>query len=133
MNNLCFTANLGSDAEVRYTPTGTAITTFSAALTSGWGEKKVTTWLRCSMWGDRGLKVSPYLTKGVQVAIAGEFSAREWQDKAGVTKTSCEVRVNDLTLVGKRPDSGQTKDAPISKPSTQAAGDFGDFEDDIPF
>lgn len=131
MNVLCFTGNIGSDAEVRHTPAGKAITSFSVALSSGWGDKKTTTWMRCNLWGDRGTKLSQYLLKGQLVGVSGEFSAREWENKDGVTKTSCEVNVNDVTLLGKK-EAAQQSAAP-AQDRAQPAVDFGDFEDSIPF
>lgn len=137
MNNWNFTGNLGRDAETRHTPSGDAVVQFSVAVKSGYGEKAQTTWARCAMWGKRGEEVAPYLTKGAQVAISGEVTLREYE-KDGQTRSSLEVRVNDLTLIGKRDTSEQaaqpaqrtTSTAP-AQPATQ--GGFDDFESDIPF
>lgn len=137
MNVWNFTGNLGQDAEQRSTQDGTAITSFSVAVRSGFGEREATTWARCSMFGRRGEAVAPYLTKGQQVAISGELTAREWQDKEGLTRTSIEVRVNDLTLIGKRDDSGtrSRNQAPKSeeRPLPEPSANLADMDDDIPF
>ncbi|MDD5037428.1 MAG: single-stranded DNA-binding protein [Methylococcaceae bacterium] len=125
MNILCFTGNLGKDAETRYTQSGDAVVSFSAACKAGFGDKATTTWLRCSMFGKRGESVAPYLTKGTLVGVSGEFSAREWKDKDGQKRTSLEVRVNDLTLLGRKPET--TASASADNPP---ADDLGD---DIPF
>jgi single-strand DNA-binding protein len=144
MNSLNFTGGLGRDCETRFTAKGDAITSFSVALTSGYGESKLTTWLNCSIFGKRGESLAPYLVKGAQVAISGEFSARPYTSKAGEEKLSLEVRVNELTLLGKKDssDSGgvhgtrtQSKTEQSSAPAKAAPGgnNFDDFEDDIPF
>ena len=134
MNTLCLTGHCGSDAEVRTTPTGKQITSWNVAMSSGWGENKKTTWIRCSMWGDRGAKIAPHILKGGLVGVTGEFSTREW-DKNGVTQTSCELNVGDVTLLGS-PDRAKY-DKPQVTGSAQAhpqAAPVGDFEDsDIPF
>ncbi len=131
MNVLNFTGGLGSDAETRFTPSGDAITSFSVALTSGYGEKKITTWLNCSLFGKRGESLAQYLKKGAQVAISGEFTARPYTTKEGIEKLSLDVRVNDLTLIGGKSDGGngntQRQD---HKPNEQ---DINDIESDIPF
>jgi single-strand DNA-binding protein len=98
-------------------------------MNSGFGDKKTTTWIRCSMWGDRGVKLAPYLLKGGLVGVSGEFSAREYE-KDGFTKTSCELRVNDVTLLGS-PDRAKYEKPPAQAPAAKAAVE--DFEDDIPF
>tara|TARA_R110000782_G_C14802249_1_gene411982 strand:- start:891 stop:1286 length:396 start_codon:yes stop_codon:yes gene_type:complete len=131
MNLLAFTGNLGGDAEVRMTPAGTSITTFSVALKSGWGKSEATTWMRCNLWGDRGTKLAEYLLKGQLVGITGEFSAREWTNKEGVVKTSCEVNVNDVTLLGSRDAPAQKSAAVPSQDHAQPPTDFAN--DDIPF
>lgn len=131
MNVLNFTGGLGRDAETRFTPSGDAITSFSVALTSGYGEKKITTWLNCSLFGKRGESLAQYLKKGAQVAISGEFTARPYTTKEGIEKLSLDVRVNDLTLIGGKADGGngntQRQD---HKPNEQ---DIHDIESDIPF
>jgi single-strand DNA-binding protein len=128
MNNWNFTGNLGNDAETRFAPSGDAIVSFSVGVKAGYGEKATTTWARCSMFGKRGQAVAEYLTKGQLVGISGELSAREWTDKEGNKRTSIEVRVNDLTLLGKRDQSQQ----PAQKPA-QADTGFAGMDDDIPF
>ena len=132
MNVLNFTGNAGRDAETRYTPNGDAITSFSVALTSGYGEKKLTTWINCSMFGKRGESVAQYIKKGTQVAVSGEFAARPYQTKEGVEKLSLECRVNDLTLLGNR-NSDTVSEQRQAPQSNEPKGDFDDFTDDIPF
>jgi single-strand DNA-binding protein len=129
MNSLNFTGGLGRDCETRFTAKGDAITSFSVALTSGYGESKLTTWLNCSIFGKRGESLAPYLVKGAQVAISGEFSARPYTSKAGDEKLSLEVRVNDLTLIG-----GKQEVKAQDKPSSAKAevSDFDDLEE-VPF
>src|SRR5690606_3120618 len=106
MNVWNFTGRLGSDAETRFTPSGDPVVSFSVAATSGYGDKAQTTWARCSMFGRRGAAGAPYLTMDQQVAVSGELTAREWTNRDGLKRTSIEVRVNDVTLVGRRDDSG---------------------------
>lgn len=125
LNSWAFTGNLGGDAETRFTQSGDAIVSFSVGVKSGYGEKASTTWARCSMFGKRGQAVADYLVKGQLVGIVGELTIREYQTKAGETKTSTDVRVNDLTLLGKR--DGEPKQ------QKQAPATSGELEDDIPF
>lgn len=116
MNSWNFTGRVGRDAEQRFTPDGTSIVGFTVAVTSGYGQNEATTWTRCQMFGKRGESVQQYLVKGQLVGVSGEMTAREWTNKDGLKQTSIEVRVNDLTLLGKREDSQQ---AP-SQPAPQA-------------
>lgn len=133
MNNWNFTGNLGSDAETRYTQGGEAIVSFSVGVKAGYGDKATTTWARCSMFGKRGEAVSQYLTKGQLVGVSGEVAMREWQDREGQKRTALEVRVSDLTLLGKK--DGQQQ-APAQQPNAQGGQrvSHGDsLDSDIPF
>lgn len=128
MNSWNFTGNLGRDCEQRYTPSGDCVTSFAVAVKSGYGDKESTTWARCSMFGKRGESVAPYLNKGQLVGVVGEMTAREWTDKEGQKRTNIEVRVNDLTLLGKRDDAPRQ-----SAPQRPAPQSNDDDSDQIPF
>lgn len=129
MNVWNFVGNLGKDAETRYLQSGDPVVSFSVGVKSGYGDKATTTWARCSMFGKRGESVAPYLVKGQQVAISGEASLREYTDKQGQSRASLEVRVNDLTLVGKKPEGQQAAQPRQQAPALPDDG----FSDDIPF
>jgi single-strand DNA-binding protein len=124
MNSWNFTGNLGANAEVRYTAAGSPLCQFTVATTSGYGEKKTTTWARCTLFGKRSESVAPYLLKGQQVAVTGEVKLHEWTGKDGVAKQSLEVNVQDVTLVGGKPGAKAVEES-------DAAESFVD--DDIPF
>ena len=132
MNVWNFTGNIGRDAETRFSANGTAVTSFSVAVKSGYGQNANTVWVKCSMFGERGTKVVGYLCKGQLVGVSGEMNVREWDDKEGVKKTSIEVRVNDVTLLGKTGgDEGQQEVPARSAQPTRRAPPV--VEDDIPF
>ena len=96
MNVWTFTGNLGRDADARYLPDGTSVVSFSAAVKSGYGDKAATTWPKCTIFGKRGESLQQYLIKGVQVAVAGEVSLREWQDKDGMDRYTTEISVGGI-------------------------------------
>ena len=142
MNNWNFTGNIGKDAEQRYTPSGDAVLQFSVGVKSGYGDKASTTWARCAMWGKRGEAVAQYLTKGQLVGISGEVTLREFTDRDGQKRSSLEVRVNDLSLLGgkrdgeqsaPRSESAPTQNQQRSAPAQNNGGAFDDCEDSIPF
>ena len=131
MNVLDAIGGIGKDAELRYTPGGDAICQFSFALTSGYGDKQMTTWLNCNLWGKRAETLAPMLLKGTRVGITGELTNRPYTDKQGNEKHSLELRVSDVTLLSKKDDSTGSAQRLDSKPSQQDAGD--DFDQNIPF
>jgi single-strand DNA-binding protein len=136
MNVWTFTGNLGRDASTRFIADGNAVTDFSVAVSAGWGDKKTTTWVRCSYWGKRGEAVAPYLLKGSPICVSGEARLHEFEkrDKSG-TGYSMELRVSELTLMGNK----EKKPAPVAA-QEDLGGGFreqpvtDDFEDTkIPF
>ena len=135
MNNFSFTGNIGNNAEQRYTQGGDSIVTFNVAVKAGFGDKAVTTWVKCNLWGKRGDSVLPYLNKGQLVGISGELANRKWQDKDGQDRYSLEVRVNEIDLLGGKQESQPTQQQakPAAQRNSQGAPPSGDLTDDIPF
>lgn len=129
LNVLNATAYIGSDAEVRFTKDGTPVANFSFPLSSGYGDKKKTSWLRCSIIGKRAETLAPMLLKGTLVAITAEISLNEYPSKDGTIKSNLEALVSNVTLLGKRDESRV-----LSKhPQKEVADAFDDIESDIPF
>jgi len=135
LNVFNFTGNLGKDCEQRFIASGESVVQFSVAVKSGFGDKSVTTWVRCSYWGKRSDGVKSYLLKGQLVGISGELTLKEFTNKEGQKQSSLEVRVNDLTLLGKADHDSAPAQRPAPKPQAEPSGasDFSDFSDDIPF
>lgn len=131
MNVLSLTGNLGRDAEVR-TAGGSTVCGFSVAMTAGYGDKKQTIWVDCSIWGKQAEGALPgYLKKGQQVAVSGELSTREHEGK-----TYLQLRVGSIDLIGKREDGGSSEPASsrgAARPSQASAPAHDEYDDDIPF
>ena len=100
MKAIVIAGNIGKDAVTRTTQGGDKITGWSVAVEDGFGQNKRTLWFDCSWFGSRGEKVAQYLTKGSKVTVSGDFSTREHEGK-----TYLQVRVNDVTLQGGKPES----------------------------
>lgn len=107
MNVWSITGNIGGDCEVRYSQSGQPIASFSVAVSSGYGEKKKTTWVKCLMFGKRAESgLVQYLTKGQMVGVTGETSLNEWTDKDGNKRSSLELVVATVDLLGDRKSGG---------------------------
>ena len=101
MNNYSFTGRLARDSETRFTQGGMPICSFTVAVDYGFGDNKGTNWLRCSLFGKRAEgRLPQYLVKGTQVAISGELKIGEYTDKDGNKRTSVDVNVGNLDLIG---------------------------------
>jgi single-strand DNA-binding protein len=123
MSNFKELVRIGKDAVTRFTQGGKAVTGFSAAFDNGWGDKKQTVWLDCSLWGDRGEKLAPYLTKGSQIVVEGDIGTREHEGKTYLT-----LDVREVKLTGGKPDS-----KPASKPASRQSEFEPDDLDKVPF
>ena len=118
MQFIAITGRVGSAPETRTVGSGT-VTNFSCAVDQGWGDKKQTNWFRVAIWGERGSKLAPYITKGEKVAVTGELEIGEYNGKP-----QYEVRASDVDcfMSGK-----QTQDATQREPAP------ADLDDDVPF
>lgn len=133
MNLFTCTTRLYKDAEQRFTQGGDSIVSFKGAVDAGFGQAKTTTWIKFNLWGKRGESLVPYLKDKTQVAISGELANREYTDKDGQKRYSLEVRVNDLTLIGGKPQSGDNQEYEPAPRKDKPKPSFEDLGDDIPF
>jgi single-strand DNA-binding protein len=107
--------NLGRDPEMRYTPTGKPVTSFSVACsrtyTTAEGERREETeWFRISAWGKLAEISSQYLRKGSKVYVEGRLRTRQWEGQDGQKRTSVEIDATDLQMLDTkaRGESGDT-------------------------
>ena len=97
MISITVAGRLGKDAELRQAGQSN-VCSFSVAGDTGVGNNKQSHWFNCSLWGAQGQALQPYLVKGQEVVIVGEFSEREYQGKFYK-----ELRVNSIKLMGSKP------------------------------
>lgn len=135
MNNITVAGQIGRDAETRYLPDGTPVTSFSVADSQG--REKPTIWWRCGLFGKRAESLAPYLLKGQAVTVSGTVTEREYQ-KDGATVKAMEIRVQDVALQGGKregaaPAPARAPAAQRHAPAARAPSGFDDMDDDIPF
>jgi len=136
MNVFCFSGNIGADGELRSTQKGEQVVNFRVANSNGFGERKTTQWVECSLWGKRAEALSPHLTKGKQVVVSGELTLREFDKRDGTKGFGLSVRVNDVDLVGSRDGgSGEAGGSAsvVARGAKKEAPRHDDLDDEIPF
>ncbi|MCS7038176.1 MAG: single-stranded DNA-binding protein [Anaerolineae bacterium] len=106
--------HLGRDPEMRYTPNGQAVTTFSVATTRRWtgqdGQpQEKTTWFRVTAWGKLGELCNQYLSKGRLVLVEGEVDASAWMGQDGQPRATLELRARDVRFLGGPGQTGETE------------------------
>ncbi len=103
LNKVMLTGRLGKDVELRVTPNGRSVATFTVAsgrsVRDGEGYKDQTEWFRVVAWEKLAETCSNYLHKGSHVFIEGRLQTREWQDKEGQKRFSTEVIATDMTML----------------------------------
>ncbi|MDP1779125.1 MAG: single-stranded DNA-binding protein, partial [Anaerolineales bacterium] len=136
LNKVQIIGHLGKDPEMRYTPSGKPVTTFSVAVSRTWnsadGERhNETEWFNVVAWGNLAEICKQYLVKGQQVYSEGRLQTRRWDDKEGQKHTSVELVANEMVMLGERRDANnnhsQDADSASAEPTT------GTAEDEFPF
>ena len=145
VNKVLLLGNLGQDPEVRYTPSGATVCTFSIATNERWTSKdgkkeERTEWHRIVVWGKLAELCGEYLGKGRTVFVEGRLQTREWTDKQGNKRYTTEIIANNVQFIGAGSGKGGgASQKAKSLPEESAPGPQGDatladnIEEDIPF
>ncbi|BBA37185.1 single-strand binding protein [Methylocaldum marinum] len=153
VNKVILIGNLGSDPEVRYMPSGGAVTTLRLATSETWKDQQTgqqqerTEWHQVVCFRKLAEIAGEYLRKGSKVYIEGSLRTRKWQDKNGQDRYTTEIIADQMQMLDRAgsapPGTGgrgeSERHAPPSSGSKQAPqpepgfGGSDDFDDDIPF
>jgi len=134
LNKVMIIGHLGRDPEMRYTPSGRPVTTFTMAVSRSWntvdGERhSETEWFNVVAWGNLAEICKQYLNKGQQVYIEGRLQTRRWEDKEGNKHTSIEVVANEMMMLGDRRDNNQSQEGASDQGQAEPPAE----EDEFPF
>lgn len=110
-NKIIIVGNLGRDPELRYTPQGNAVCSFTLATNERRRDKAgefqdITTWFRVTLWGNQAETASKYLAKGRPVYIEGRLRVEEWTDRDNNNRYTLEVNATEMQFIGSRQDAG---------------------------
>lgn len=146
INKVIIVGNLGADPEVRYMPSGGAVTNVTIATSESWKDKQTgeqqdrTEWHRVVFFNRLAEIAGEYLRKGSKVYVEGSLRTRKWQDQAGVERYTTEIVAAEMQMLdGKGGSEGGAPRAQSSARSQAPAHSEApaqvsqDFDDDIPF
>lgn len=155
VNKVILVGNLGKDPDVRYMPSGSAVTNVTIATSESWkdkqsGEKQERTeWHNVVFFNRLGEIAGEYLKKGSKVYVEGSLRTRKWQDKnSGQDRYTTEIVASEMQMLDSKGGGGygggqsQNQNQGGGAPSNQSQGSapasgggqgFDDFDDDIPF
>ncbi len=163
LNKVMLIGNLGADPEVRYMPSGGAVTTIRLATTRRWKDRQTgerreeTEWHRVVFFTRLAEVAGEYLRKGSQIYVEGRIRTQKWQGQDGQDRYTTEIVADQMQMLGSRSggtagyasnQTARTMPAP-EQPAAQAPGQpapqnsdsgstppapaYDDFDDDIPF
>lgn len=156
MAKIIVVGNLGRDGELKYLGSGTPVIDFPVAVNERWrdqsgNQQEHTQWFRVSLFGKQAESLKPYLLKGKLIYADGRLRVREYTDREGNQRYSCDVRADNVQLLGGRRDEGPANEGGPGGGSSYGGGggpsgggggpatppnsgdDPGFQDDDVPF
>jgi len=123
MNVISFLGRVGNEPELKKVGDNDVLE-FSIANNVGFGDRQITNWFRCTLWGKRATSLNEHISKGKELFVTGELSMRTYTNKDGVEKLSADLRLAavQFTSGGDRGDS-----APPQQQRTTPTDDDGDM------
>lgn len=138
MNKIIVIGNLGRDPEMRYTPNGQSVTSFSVAsnrkyTTSTGEQREETEWFNVSAWGRLAETCNQYLTKGQQVYVEGRLHSRSYESRDGQIRFVNEINLTDVQFLGRSAGpTGEGSPYDVGPGAPEDAPSMDDV-DDLPF
>jgi single-strand DNA-binding protein len=142
LNKCMIIGNLGRDPEMRYTPSGQAVTQFTVATNRNYRDQqgewqKETEWFRVVVWGQQAERTAETLRKGHKVYVEGRIQTRQWEDQSGQKRYTTELVANQVSSLERRdredePPFAEDRPASGGAPRTAPESSSEDF-DDLPF
>ena len=133
LNKILVIGNLGSEPEMRFTPNGNAVTSFSLAtnrtFTIGDEKRDETQWFKVTAWNKLAETCNQFLAKGRQVYVEGRLQTKEWEDKDGEKRFSAEITASTVLFLGAKTDVVDESESPAE--TTEGTNTLE--PDDIPF
>jgi single-strand DNA-binding protein len=114
LNKVLLIGRLGRDPEMRYTPTGRPVTTFSVGTSRSWntaeGERRTETeWFNIVAWSNLAEICKQYLIKDRLVYIEGRLQTRHWEDQEGNKHSAIEIVANEMIMLDDRREAAASE------------------------
>lgn len=133
MNIAVLMGRMTSTPELKTTPSGISVTSFSIAVDRGYGDNKQTDFINIVGWRKTAELICKHFTKGSRIAIEGSIQTRRYQDRDGNNRTVFEVVANNVHFV----DTKSKPSVDVNPDNTDRNSGFEDMgevtDDDLPF
>lgn len=134
MNRAVIIGNLTRDPELRTTPQGISVTTFTVAVPRGFGDKKETDFIPVVTWRGLADNCAKFLAKGRKVGVSGRIQTRSYDGNNGERRYVTEIVADDVEFLSPKGESTQRTDSPhdgFEPTDDDMSGIFGDEPDDF--
>lgn len=132
-NLVVLTGRLTADVELKVTPSGKNVCSFSIAVDRGYGENKTTDFINIVAWNGSAEFISKYFGRGDMIGIEGSIQTRKYTDKNGNNRTVFEVVASNIQFIGgKKDNTEETQEDPLVDFSNQV-NEANSMIDDLPF
>lgn len=106
LNTVAILGRLVADPELRHTQNDVAVTSFTLAVESGWGEHKRTDFIDVVAWRQTAEFICKYFSKGRRMAVTGSIQTRSYEDRQGNKRKAFEIVASDVSFADSRTESG---------------------------
>lgn len=135
INKVILGGRLTADVELKQTPSGVAVCSFSIAVNRKYSKEgeQQTDFINCQAWRNTAEFIAKYFSKGSAICIVGSIQTRSWKDKDGNNRYATEVIVDEALFVDSKNDSQGGNGAYVPDAYTSPKMEEVDPEDDLPF
>jgi len=147
MNKVILMGRLTRDPEMRQTPNGVSVCSFSIAVNRRFAKdgQQNADFINCTAWRQQAEFICKYFQKGAMIAVVGSLQSRSWENQEGKRQYSTDVVVDEVYFTGSRSESQGSSQESSCMPQPKSSDDgFGDIdsmgfhtmdgsEDDLPF
>ena len=129
LNKMIVIGNVGNDPEMRYTPSGSAVTSFNVATnrryrTADGEQREETEWFRVSAWNRLAETCNQYVTRGMKVYVEGRLSSSPWIDRDGQARAGNEISAFEVKFLDSRASAEGEGARPAGGPPQEEAEDL---------
>ena len=131
LNAVVIMGRLTADPELKHTPSGVAVTSFTLAVDRYAKEERKTDWVDVVAWRQTAEFICKYFTKGQMIAVTGSIQTRNWEDKQGNKRKAVEIVAKEVSFCGSKEGPKQERKEEDTLPDTSDGWLDGDT--DLPF
>lgn len=134
LNHITIMGRIAKDIELRRTPAGVAVASFTVACDRDYGQngQKETDFIECVAWRGTGEFIERNFRKGKMIVVSGRLQIRKWEDKHGNKRSTAEINVENAYFADSKKDAGGKYEAAKGSYDQDYAVMDGD-DDDLPF